>query len=164
MFGNESMIQRVSPWYTDGEIIRLRNPELSVSLNEIYILTTDDATLSGTPVIIRLQAPDGTYYYTKAYPNASATANATIDDIGIDIRGINDATLSGTPKTFEVISNDTSYYFNAYPTISAESVSSRGITPTPTQYNHATLSGTPRVASAQINSTDYYWKVYPTKS
>jgi len=131
----------------------------------ISCLTYDDSTLSGTPIIIRLQDIGGTYYYTKVYPTASATANATIDDIGLDVIGITDATLSGTPKVFEIKSNSgVSYYVKAYPTISAEVASSRGITLTPIIHSDTTLSGTPRVASVQIGGADYYTKAYPTKA
>ncbi|MEA3380565.1 MAG: hypothetical protein U9Q87_06800, partial [Pseudomonadota bacterium] len=105
-----------------------------------------------------------TYYYTKAYPSASATANGTIDDIGINVRGIDDATLSGIPKVFEIVSGGTKHYLKAYPTISAEVVASRGITLTSVHFSDATLSGTQRVASVQIGGTDYYLKAYPSKS
>ncbi len=164
MLGNDGMIHRSSPWYTDGEVVRLRNPDLSIATDELYALSTDDATLSGTPVIIRLQAPNGDYYYTKAYPTASATANATIDDIGTDVRGIADAILSGAPKVFEVISGATKHYVKGYPTISAESASSRGITIRAVMFSDTTLSGTPRVATVEIGGTDHYFKAYPTKS
>lgn len=156
-------IQQAPAWYTDGEVVRLRNPELSISIDELFVTSFDDVTLSGSPLIIRLQAPDGMYYYTKAYPGASATANATIDDIGVNVRGIDDATLSGTPKVFEIVSGATKYYTKAYPNISAESVSSRGITIPAIRFADATLSGTPRIAAVQIGGTDYYFKIYPTK-
>ena len=167
MFGNEGMIQPVDPFYRDGSTIKNReNDDLEIRgtiAQNIKILSYDDTTLSGTPVIIRIDYK-GTYYYAKVYPTASATANETIDDIGSNIRGIDDATRSGLPRVFEIISGGTSYYFKAYPTISAEAIASRGITPLPVSYDDTTISGTPRVASMQIGGTDHHLKVYPTKS
>ena len=129
----------------------------------IFCKTFDDAIVSGSPLIIRLQDNDGIYHYTKVYSTISASNNGTIDDIGKDLRGIDDAVLSGTPKIAEFKSSGTSYYFKIYPTISAEVENSVGITINPMCVNDAVLSGTPRIARILLNSVYYYLKVYPTK-
>lgn len=129
-----------------------------------FCKTFDDAIVSGSPIIIRLQDNAGTYYYTKVYPTISASINGTIDDIGEDLRGINDAVLSGTSKIAEFKSSGTSYYFKIYPTISAEVENSIGITINPMCIDDTKISGTPRVARVQLNSVYHYLKVYPTKT
>ena len=129
-----------------------------------FCKTFDDAIVSGSPLIIRLQDNAGAYYYTKVYPTISASIDGTIDSIGEDLRGINDAVLSGTSKIAEFKSSGTSYYFKIYPTISAEVENSIGITINPMCINDTKISGTPKVARILLNSVHYYLKVYPIKT
>ena len=139
-------------------------PPAAIALALQRATSYDDATLSGTPTIIKLQAMDGTYYYTKAYPTASATAGEVADPIGEDVMGIDNATLSGVPRVFGIINGDRTYYFTAYPTISSEVMASAGLIPAPESFTTTTtISGTPRLLAIPIAGTNQYMKAYPQK-
>lgn len=123
----------------------------------------DDATLSGAPLIIKLQLPDDTYTYTKVYPTASATTGEVTDPISSDVKAINDATLSGVPTLIEIVSGEHGCLLKTYPTISAEVEAHAGILLYPEAFLDATISGNPRILTIPINSTTYYTKGYPNK-
>jgi hypothetical protein len=126
------------------------------------IITYADASLSGTPILIKI-ITGGVPYYTKAYPSISVLSG----DLGSvsldDILAASDATLSGVPLQFTLASNGVNYYFTGYPTASAMASLQGTYYLNWTGLPATTLSGTPRVVRMYINGTPYYMKVYPTK-
>jgi hypothetical protein len=129
----------------------------------IELLSFSDATLSGTPKIIRA-VNGGTYYYAKVYPTISIESGATNDSFTPDnIYTLNDATLSGTPLTVYYQTNSENHFFQMYPTISA-SVSYAGTLDAKPNFTLVKIiSGTPRIAKFLINNVPYYMKIYPNK-
>jgi len=124
----------------------------------------DDATLSGAPLIVKLQLPDRTFKFTKVYPTASATAGEVTDPISDDVQAFNDATPSGAPTIVAIVSGEHGCLLEVYPTISAEVEAHAGILLYPEAFPSATISGTPRLLTIPINSTTYFTKGYPTQS
>lgn len=164
-----SRVRTISPFKRINGVVSLRvgsdSFDSDQSLISLLCRSYDDAGLSGTPLIIRMADGDGVYYYTKIYPTAAATNNATIDDAVTGVKSINDSALSGTPKTFDIVSgNGTRYYFKGYPTIAAEVVGDAGVTISTSAYDDAGLSGTPRLANVKCGAVEYYFKVYPTRA
>jgi len=127
-------------------------------------LSYDDATLSGTPIVLRF-ACCANYYYCKAYPTVSSLANSISTEYINNPYSIQDTTLSGTPVIFEYVSGKSRYYFKTYPEATgiiydAGDLIVRRLNAHP----DATLSGTPRIAKVEVNGTSYYFKVYPNNS
>lgn len=128
------------------------------------VISYDDATLSGTPQIIRVVI-GGSYYYAKVYGVISATVGISNDQVDTnDVSAAADATLSGTPKTAYLQTNGEIYFFQVYPVVSGSPVFAGTLEAKPNFTYQKTISGTPRIAKFLINSVPYYMKVYSNKN
>lgn len=124
------------------------------------VKTYTNDTLSGSPIIVKLDATTG-YCYAKFYPTVVAASGESLDIFTTALAGYVDATLSGVRVAAQIISNGIAYYLPAYATISTETLSHAGEVPAVSIQTGVYLSGTPRIAEVTINATSYYAKVYP---
>ncbi len=147
------------PDYPEYNLILPINNDAVVS--PLAIQTFDDATLSGTPVVIRFSA-GGLYHYVVAYPTISAVEGGTGDDALTSPYTLGAGAVSGSMHTLETVSDGTPYYFEAYPA-AASSLLYDGATNTVPAYTPSALSGIPRIAKTIVNGVPYYFKMYPAK-
>jgi len=129
----------------------------------LTVISYDDATLSGDPLVIRF-SDGGSYKYIKVYPTISATNNPTSDSELSVLCVLNNGDISGDIGVIEIVSGGTNYYIQCYPTIDEVVYSQGGIIRKVPGYAGVDISGTPRVIKINIDGVSYYTKVYPTSS
>ena len=117
-------------------------------------------TLSGTPVIVKLDATSS-YCYAKFFPTITAASGESLDIFTTALAGYADSTISGIKVAAQIISNGIAYYLPAYTTILTETLSYAGEVPAVSIQSGVYLSGTPRIAEVIINGTPHYAQVYP---
>ena len=117
-------------------------------------------TLSGTPVIVKLDATSA-YCFTKFFPTITAASGESLDIFTTALAGYADSTISGIKVAAQIISNGIAYYLPAYTTILTETLSYAGEVPAVSIQSGVYLSGTPRIAEVIINGTPHYAQVYP---
>lgn len=125
----------------------------------------NDATLSGTPVIVRF-TDGGSYIHIKFYPDISATVSGTSDDVFTNLLIILDARLYGDEDliALKIKSGGTNYYINGYQHVDTPTYKIGDRLLNSVGYPNFTLAGTPRVIEVEVDETSYYAKVYPNKT
>ena len=126
------------------------------------VKTYNDATLSGAPLIIKLQSALGLYAYIKAYPTISAALGATSDTFTTKLTALQNYDLSKDCIIGFITSGGQAYFTKAYRTASGSTVYYSGTIATLQMHLDGYLSGIPRVAIVYVNTTPYYFKVYPS--
>jgi hypothetical protein len=160
---NFDKIERAVGWFDpDYPEYNAILPAYTIVEAETTIQTFDDATLSGAPILIAIEAA-GLIYYVQAYPAISALAGGTTDDPVANPLTFSMATISGAPPVCQILSNSQSYYFEAYQTSTA-TVNTSGVPIASPAYTGASISGTPRITKVVVGGAAYYFKVYPTKT
>jgi hypothetical protein len=86
------------------------------------VKTYNDATLSGAPLIIKLQSALGLYAYIKAYPTISAALGATSDTFTTKLTALQNYDLSKDCIIGFVTSGGQPFFTKAYRTASGSTV------------------------------------------
>lgn len=124
------------------------------------IKTYIDATLSGAPILVKLDALSR-YAYAKFYPTISAASGGSLDVYTTALAGYADTTLSGIRVAAQIISDGRAYYLPAFETITTETLTYAGEVPVVSVQSGVYLSGTPRIGEVTINGSSWYAKMYP---
>lgn len=125
----------------------------------------DNATLSGTPIVLRFHVLGSpVYYYAKAYPASDSITGVSTKRELFSTRY--DSTISGLPVIGEFNISGSKYYAKLYPTIAVDVINtSAGGDVLLAISANATLSGVPKVIRVKDSNGNYfYFKVYPAKS
>ena len=124
------------------------------------VKTYNDATLSGAPLVIKLQSALGLYAYIKAYPTISAALGATSDTFTTKLTALQNYDLSKDCIIGFITSGGQAFFTKAYRTASGSTVYYSGTIANLQMHLEGYLSGLPRVAIVYVNTTPYYFKEY----